>query len=234
MDREIEIARFFHREPATVCGKVLQEAGISFRLSDDSLTPDVSALGRSSNPACLVLIPESAEIQAREALLENARKEALGEVDPSHPMTTWSDEDLTKTLAEPSEWSPYEIAVAEKLLRDRGREVAPVRYFATNRKAPAQERAPEGPASHQEPLPGLKAANSLMTIFGFVSSTAGGLIGLIIASSYVFSTDQLPDGQKRWTYDPKSRVVGAVMFTYAVIMFCLFIGWGLQNRLARR
>lgn len=73
-----------------------------------------------------------------------------------------------------------------------------------------------------------------MTIFGFVTSTAGGLIGLIIAASYVFSTDQLPDGQKRWTYDHKSRVVGAVMFTYAVIMFCLLIGWGLLNRLAQR
>lgn len=234
MDREIEIARFFHREPAAVCGKVLEEAGIPFRLSDDSLTPDVSALGRASNPACLVLVPESAEVQAREALLENARKEILRGIDPSHPMATWSNEDLTETLAEPSEWSPYEIAVAEKLLGDRGLEVAPVRYLSTIPNAPAQKQAPDGPAVPQEPLPGLRAANSLMTIFGFVVSTTGGLIGLVIAASYVFSTDQLPDGQKRWTYDPKSRVIGAVMFTYATIMLCLLLGWGLQNRLGQR
>jgi hypothetical protein len=234
MDREVEIARFFHQAPAEVCGRILQEAGIPFRLSDDSLTPDVSALGRASNPACLVVVSESFEVQAREALLEGARKETAGGIEPGHPMTTWSDEDLAKTLAEASEWSPYEVAVAEKLLHGRGIVVPPVRYSTITEVAAIQQHHSKESVLHQEPLPGLKTANVWMTVFGFVVSTAGGLWGIIIAWSYVFSTDTLPDGQKRWVYDPKSRLVGGILFLYATLIVCLFLGWALQNRLSQR
>ncbi|MEZ0273662.1 MAG: hypothetical protein ACAH88_02065, partial [Roseimicrobium sp.] len=192
----------------------------------------------ASNPACIVLIPESREIEAREALLENARKETAHGVDPSHPMTTWGNEDLVKTLTEAPEWSPYEVAVAEKLLKDRGANFEKVQF------RPAKP-APAAPAVLEEgsPLPGIQSANPWVVGFGFLAATLGvlgyvlvltpfSILAVLVAWNCIFSTELQPDGSRRFVHNPRTRTIGVVLFCYTLAIVCVFFGVVLTDALA--
>jgi hypothetical protein len=231
MNGEIEIARFFHESPAEACGKLLADAGIPFRLSTDALTSDLTALCRASNPAILVMVPRGRTVEARHVLLNHARSEVAHGVDASHPMMAWGDADLASVLKEASAWSAFDLAVAEKLLEERGVTVDP------GNSSPARrlEGAPSPDITKQEPLPGDEPANPWVVGFGFLMAPLGAagillfcvpgtLLAMIIACDSMFSTKLDAEGRRQYVHTPRSRTVGLVLFFVSLVIFCVATG----------
>ena len=64
----VELARFHHAEPLNACTRVLDAAGIPYRLSNDSLTSNVSMTMVAYNATCIVTVKEDDAAAARQAL----------------------------------------------------------------------------------------------------------------------------------------------------------------------
>jgi len=235
----VEIARFHHSEPARACAEILEEAGIPFRVSEDSLTPDISALQRGSNATCQVSVPEAQYVPARLALLNEAREEVNEGVGPDHPLALFPDEALLEVLQQPFEWNDFDIAVAERLLRKRGI-TPPVVSFERPAASTTVPASVDGsPPVGVPPLPGKRKGNWLFLIFGYVIATLsgtfavpsvivslGGMAGLIIGFNYALATETLyPQGPRHYVFDEATRGQGKILLAYSAIMLPLGILW---------
>lgn len=168
-EAEIELARFREGEGVQDCCTVLEKAGIAYRLSSDVPAFDISSVGQGSvNGSVIVMVAAADERRARETLLNDARLALQGnEVPADYHLREWLDEDLLEVVQEPMEWSAYDVAAAERLLKERGVTFAPPSYEVPEKVV--QKRA--------EKARSLKLFNRTVLIhFG---------IGLCLAIAYV-------------------------------------------------
>ncbi len=225
MSAVVELARFHHAEPLRACTKVLDEAGILYRLSNDSLTSNVSMMRVAYNATCIVTVREEDLGAAQQALLSEARSELASGVPADHYFMSSSNEDLHDVLNEPLEWSPYDLAVAEKLLQDRGVALPPV--LATPVVSPF---VPDVPSD--KPLPGKRRASLMHILIGFVFG--GALIGMAIGFSFICCTESSPiPGRKQFVYDEETRRMGVYMIAFSFVVTALWAALLLWFRMYR-
>jgi hypothetical protein len=217
----VEIARFHHAEPMKACTEVLEQAGVPFRLSDDSFTPEMSLGQTAYNASCMVMVPADHLVQAREALLKAAREgvAALG-VGLEHPLATCDNLMLREVLEHPEDSSEYDIAVAEHLLVKRGMTPPPVSFEP--RPLPPEVAVPG--SRHSDPvLPGTRHADERFIMLGFIFGSLGGLIGIIMGCNYALGTEALPkQAGRRYLYDEPTRQQGARLALYSLAMTVLW------------
>lgn len=131
-EAEIELARFRDAAGVEDCSTVLKAAGIEFRVSSDVPAFDISAVGTGgANGSVIIMVASEDEQRARQALLDDARQQIRGEVAPDYHLHEWADEELVDLLAEPMEWSAYDVAAAEAILTKRGVAFQPPSYKLT-------------------------------------------------------------------------------------------------------
>jgi hypothetical protein len=219
MDDFVEIARFHRSEPLQACMAVLKAAAVDARFSNDSLTLDVASFQRGSNPSCIVTVPAEQLEQARYALLGAAREEVAETLDANHYLHSCDDQALLEVLKEPLESSEYELALAERLLIQRGIQPPEIR-FPSPLSAATELR---GEAHADAPLPGKKAGSALFITASFLFSIMGGFVGPLIGWGYAFSTETRSDGKTYYLYDDRTRKWGGALLIFGVLMIFLWI-----------
>lgn len=119
---EVELVRFREGEGVRDCCDVLDQAGVPYRLSTDVPAFDVSMVGGGAAKGSVIIMVESPdEVKARGALLDDARRALANETVPSdYHLREFEDSELQLIVREPREWSGYDVAAAECLLRERG------------------------------------------------------------------------------------------------------------------
>lgn len=119
---EVELVRFREGEGVRDCCDVLDQAGVPYRLSTDVPAFDVSMVGGGAAKGSVIIMVASAdEVKARGALLDDARRALATEAVPSdYHLREFEDSELQLIIREPREWSGYDVAAAECLLRERG------------------------------------------------------------------------------------------------------------------
>jgi hypothetical protein len=164
----------------------------------------------------IVKVPRSLHAAAR-AALESASLSA--ELPANHYLLTSTDEELVEILAQSSEWSPFDVSHARRLIRERGIDLKKVEA----KHAEFLERLRRGrPASKQ------------LIYMGWVFSVLGGVIGFGIAWSLAYMKEKTPHGEF-FSYDEASRAVGqrmlklavAVLLAAVVLRLAVFIGFNL-------
>ena len=131
---EVELARFGAGELVEDCIAVLKQAGVPYRLSTDAAAFDYSAIGSGGAGArgsMLVMVAGADEIRACRALLAAARETVAGGVAEDFYLRDYSDEELAEVVKLPREWSAYDVAAAEVLLRERSLPVPEPSYELT-------------------------------------------------------------------------------------------------------
>lgn len=222
MKGDIEIARFHHAEPLAHAQRVLTEAGIPFRCSDDSLTLDFGATSRiGSHPTCILLVPEPQVLAARAALLEAARQEVAASPDEEHYLNASTNRELLEVIGKPQDWSEYDIALTEHILRRRGISPPPVDFVRSPPPAADAQPAPvvSTDATGDELPPGTKEASRMMLLGGFLFGSLAGIWAFVIALSLLLSTEIGPDGRKQYSYSQRSRDLGLVLLFYSFAVF---------------
>ena len=230
-----ELARFHHLDPVEACVAVLEEYNIPHRLATDALTPDVSALGQSIEPACMVMVPNERYVEARNSLLETARLDAAdAQGEELEPYLSWETDDLQNMLREVESWGPTDLALAEKVLRERGAAVPDIHF-----QAPMDEKAAGTVSFIQADPPiaeGRKRGQPTVIAMGFILGSLGptglfhifgALWGVIIGGSLAFTVTRMPDGTRAYIYDRRSRYWGGAILIYSVVAT---LGWILASR----
>lgn len=183
---------------------VLDKAKIAHQLLGDEGGFDVSTIGGGGNePEKILNIRVSDYDAAREALEADSLKTDLP---ANHHLAHASDEELLDIMTHASEWSPFDVAHARRLLEEKGVDTAKLKEDREEKIA----RLMDG-----------KPASKKLIFFGWVFCFLGGIIGIAIALSINQTKDKTPLGDY-YRYDRASRTIGADMLKVGII--CFFIG----------
>ncbi|TVT43602.1 hypothetical protein FNT36_05820 [Hymenobacter setariae] len=151
-----------------------------------------------------------ADFERGSQALADLNQHALSQVDPSHYLFSFSDEELFDLLVKPDEWSAFDVTLAGQQLRQRGRDISPDTLQLLRQRRVAELAQPD-----QEHSAWVKG--------GYVSALLGGFLGIVVGYQLYFSRKQLPDGRRMYVYSARDRVHGIRILVLGIIMFLLLL-----------
>jgi hypothetical protein len=206
-DTPVELQRCRDLESLTQITGILEAAGIAYQRSSLPKMFELGKIGAADEAEVVVSVPRELYDAARAAMESAYLNTKLPE---DHYLLTSTDEELIEIVAQSSEWSALDGAHAKRLMGERGIDT---------------KRIEDKRAEHLQQLRLGRPAPKKLTLFGWLFSVLGGLIGLGIAWSLCYMKEKTLDGEFP-TYDEKSRAVGQKMLRVAIIAFAgaLFLG----------
>ncbi len=218
---------------------ILDENSIPYQVEDNSDSLDSTIIG-TAHQGFLVKL-RSEDFETVNSILETKADEELESIEKDYFMFQFSDEELKDVLVKASEWSHLDVALAQKLLRDRG-----VEY---SRESILEMREEEIKASQKTEeastfwivmtyfillclviIPFVK--NYFMPIFLI-------LIPFIMGAVYLFSKKVDLAGNKHFTYGIKTRkhgkyltILGGLVFVIYILLMTTFNGSHLYDSIS--
>lgn len=176
--------------------RILDAAGIDYRIGSDAPVIDISSIGTGNEAQAIVSVREE-DYEAARAVMEHDSLQV--DLPANHYLLTSTDDEIAEIVAQPGEWSAFDVAHACRLMKERG--IDPARIETVRAERLAQLR--EG-----------RSAPSYLIVIGWVGTVLGGSFGAVIGWSLCHSKEQTPDGEF-FTYDARSRETGKIMFAIA-------------------
>lgn len=204
-DAQVELQRCRDAESLTEITRILDSAGIAYRLSALPPVFDLSKIGAGDDDEVIVRVPRNLYAAARAAMESQYLESELPE---DHFLLTSTDEELVEIVGQSSEWSPFDVAHARRLIAQRGIDL---------KKVEAKT------AEHMSQLQRGRAASQQLILCGWIFSILGGLIGLGIGWSLAYMKEKTPHGDY-FTYDEESRAAGVkIMGLAGTIIAAAFV-----------
>jgi hypothetical protein len=175
------------------------------------ITPvlDPAFAGNTQNDNIVIKIKPS-DVERVEQILLNEVDVNVEDLAPDYYLLYFTDDELMDVVVKKDEWNDFDYVLAQKLLKERGKEITPDVLEMIRRQRISE-------LSKQNPYPGL------WIIAGYVFSVLGGLIGVFIGLMLIWDTKKLPGGTKIYAYDSKARRHGKMILVVALIMLILTI-----------
>jgi hypothetical protein len=195
-DAPVELQRGGDSERLERIARILDSAGIAYRISALPEIFDIGKIGAGEDAQTIISVSRKDYAAARDAMESEYLKMDLPE---NHYLLTSTDEELVEIITQSSEWSPFDVAHARRLIGQKGIDLSKV---------------DDKRAEHLRELRRGRRASKKLIFFGWVFSLLGGLIGLGIGWSLAFMKEKTPDGEF-FVYDDESRAIGRMMLKVA-------------------
>lgn len=203
------LQRFLDPDQAVELAEVLMAHGIPTEI--DTNNPNVvgSFTSNTANKEVLLMVKEGDLGRARQLMESLAEEEVVeGEI-TGHYLDSFSVEELWEVVQRPDEWNPVDVALAKKMLKEKGEEASEEK-IAEARKARIHELAQPD------------AASGYLIASGYLFAFLGGIIGIFIALQLLRSTKVLPNGQKVYYYPEINRRDGLIMLVIGLVMLVVW------------
>lgn len=202
---EIHTFRRFHSaEEAEELVTFLQENAYDAVVEKDATNFDPSFSNNDyENVEYLVKIP-SHQFEAAEELMEESFGLSLDDIEPSHYIFDFTDQELLDILKKQDEWSSTDRGLAKELLAKRGKTVTKAELDEWKKKRLTELSKP------------VKLDTSLM-IMGYLMAIAGSVVGIAIGIYIKRHKKILPDGNQVYVYSEEDRAHGNYMIALAII-----------------
>jgi hypothetical protein len=201
----IKYRDFFESETAAEFALVLRDHGIEYRVEEfnDSLG---APYGERPLSFVTTIMIRKADFSKVDDVVAEEAKAVAQEIDRSHYLYTFSNEELFEVISKPDEWNAVDYQLAKTILRQRGVMVDDVTF--DNLKARRLEDL-----SRPEP----DQTNWVKA--GYIMALAGGIVGLFIGWHLMTYKKVLPNGDKVYGYRKHDRSHGRWIFIVGLIMF---------------
>lgn len=200
---------FSNPEQVKDCTSLLDKNQIEYVL--DRVTPllDPAFAGNTQNESIVIKIKPS-DFELADKVLHAVIDVNPDELDPDYYLLHFTDDELMDVIVKNDEWNDFDYILAQKLLKERGKEVSPdvLKTIRRNRLADL---------SRHKPFP------KIWIIAGYIFSLLGGLIGIFIGIMLISEKKALPNGKAMNAYDSKARIHGKAIFTIGIIMLILTV-----------
>ena len=133
------------------------------------------------------------------ALEEAQAAAALAHLPSDYYLFGFSNEELWELLRQPAAWSSHDVALASRLLRERGEPVT-------------EDRLQQLRQQHTEELSAPDPSPTGWIVAGYVLALLGGVIGMGIGWSLWHYRKTLPDGRQVPGYAPHDQAHGQRIF----------------------
>ncbi len=195
-------------------GKILKQNGFDFEINDDTNFDPSFANNFISKQFTIKLKPS--DFEAVHELLLVSAKEEINLVDKDYYLYAFTDKELIEIVTKPEEWNEFDYLLAQKLLKERGKEINPEVVEVLRKQ-------------RQEDLSKPETAQKTWIIFGYIAAISGGLIGIFIGWAMANGNKTLPDGTKVYTYTANERkhgriivIIGSIVFSISALLRILY------------
>jgi hypothetical protein len=187
--------------------ELLQENNIPYELEDDVQLFDASFANISHHRDYRIqLLPEDfdrvSELRNRQAEVE------LNEIDPDYYLFQFTDEELIDLISKQDEWSPFDFELAQKILKNRGREISSKEILELKERRIEQLSQPE---KDSKPW----------VVIGYICAFLFPFFGIIMGIYMLSSKKTLPNGQKVNSFSQKTRDSGMIILLISCVVFAL-------------
>ncbi|MEO8151265.1 MAG: hypothetical protein ABI723_26775 [Bacteroidia bacterium] len=156
----------------------------------------------------------SDDFQKANVLLSDISEDELNKIPADYYLFEFTDEELYEILAKQDEWGPLDYALAQKLLKQRGKEVTPqlIERFKNNRIKDLAR-----PENDQ----------TFLIALGYFFVIAGGVVAIFIGWHLLNSKKILPNGETVYSFNAADRKNGFRIFILGIIFVTIFSIWKL-------
>lgn len=195
--------KFIFKDDALDLIEILKENNIDYVLDDNSSRLD-SSFGNDDNTKQFVLKIEKENFERVEELEEKSISKSLDNVDKSYYLFESSDEDLIEIVLKKEEWSKFDYLLAQKILKERGKEINQDLIKAINKR-------------RVEDLKTEEASPKWLIFIGYLFSILGGFIGIFIGLYLMNYKKTLPNGETIYGFGKEDRNSGKNVFICSIM-----------------
>lgn len=212
--------------------ELLEANNIPYELEDDIQLVDANFANPKHHRDYRIKL-QGADFERVTELRNNIEIPELDEIDPDYYLLDFTDEELIDLISKQDEWSPFDFQLAQKLLKDRGREISSQKIEELK-----EERIQELAAPEKHGVGGIVTGYIFIVLGGVISFIVGGyftmliiLIGLIIGGYIVSSKKILPNGERMHTYIESDRKHGKIILFIGIPILIIAVLLRLFNTL---
>lgn len=195
--------KFIFKDDALDLIEILKEHKIDFILSDNSSRLD-STFGNDDNTKQFALKIERANFKKVEELEENLISKSLDNVNRDHYLFEFSDEELIEIVLKSEEWNKFDYLLAQKILKERGKEINLDLIKAINKRRIDDLKTEE-------------ASPKWLIYIGYLFSVLGGFIGIFIGLYLMNYKKTLPNGETIYGFGTEDRKSGKNVFICSIM-----------------
>ncbi len=195
--------RFPDRERASELISVLKQQKIDFKLIDNRPPLDLTFSNNTLQNEVQILVKQ-ADFEKLNAVLNEQAAKLIDQVDSSHYLYDFSNEELYDILLKHDEWSALDFQIAQKLLLERGQPINSALIESLTKKRLEDLAQPE-------------QGQQVWIVSGYIFALLGGLIGTTIGWYLWRFKKTLPNGQKVHGYSTSDRTHGLIIFIFGIL-----------------
>ncbi len=143
-------------------------------------------------------------------LLEQIFLNQIDTVDKDYYLFKFTDDELIELISKKDEWGQFDFLLAQKLLRERGKEIQP-------------ELIEELKKERLEVLAKPEESSKIWIFIGYISSFLGGFMGILIGWHLFKHKKTLPNGERVLGYTFEDRKHGKNMVIIGVIFLIFWL-----------
>ena len=186
--------KFNNIELAKATAEVLESNGIAYELENYQTFFDPSYANNKVDLDIALKI-QPAEFKKARQVLEDTYAAGLESTEADYYLFEFSDSELIEIITKPDEWGPFDYQLAQKILRDRGKEINPEVAELLRERRLDELKKPEKKGGAWVP-------------FGYFLAIFGSIIGLIVGWTFYYLRKTLPNGERVYAYDEPIRKHG--------------------------
>ncbi len=188
--------------------ELLEQHGVAFETNYEPAR--FSAVFGKTTTAHFVVRLQAADFEPVRQLEETANVQLLAELPSNHYLFGFTNEELMELLARPDEWNGLDVALASRLLRERGRDLSPEAVQRLRQRRVAELARPAD-------------SSRAWIAAGYGLALAGGLGGLLVGLHLFSHRRILPDGHRVPAFSAADQRHGRRIF---VLGFVSALLWG--------
>jgi hypothetical protein len=201
---------FFSEEEGKQYADLLFKHDITFTLERSHTHIDKIIIGEDMAREVLLKL-DPVDFERANQIIDAEIEKKLSDIDKDYYLYTFTETELKEVLQKPDEWNNQDVLLARKILNDHGANIS-----AEDVKTLRTERIRE------LETPETERTSKLWP--GYLLAILVPIVGVFYSSFNLTLNRVLPDGQKVWVYDQKSRRHFRVMF--AISLFEILLAFG--------
>ncbi|WP_394776632.1 hypothetical protein [Flavobacterium sp.] len=204
----ITYKKFNNKNSAEKFGQLLEKEKIEYILENNSLSLDASLTGNNFGSEFCVKINKS-DFKIIDEILEKNAEEDINEISSDYYLLTFSDEELIDIITKSDEWSTFDVSLAKKMLKEKGKEVTKEEIENIQNKRLLELSKPE------------KSQNGYI-IAGYIFAILGGWLSIFIGWHLLTYKKTLPNGTQVYAYSENDRKQGNRIFIIGITFLVLW------------
>jgi hypothetical protein len=190
----ITFQKFNDKNSALELGDFFKEKKLEYLLEDNSLSFDPTFANNGFGKEFCIKLKQSDFEKGNALLVEKSESERV-EIDRDYYLLSFTDKELFELIASSDEWNPFDVSLAERLLKERGIEVSPEEIEIIKRKRIEELSKPE-------------KSQRTYIIIGYITAILGGFLGIFIGWHLLTFKKTLPNGNRVYAYSDDDRKQG--------------------------